>query len=554
MTKVDLKAKPYHLSDSDIQWVQDTINSMTIEEKIGQLFVNMGASRTEEYLTDIADAIRGQTGKGYEVHQTEVLKSHPDIAYYDHVVLGFKDANNNGVYGTTIPDGWNYFVYTVPEGTVKTVIHGTLVTGSNSYFCIVAGEQQTPPTEGILFDDSGLSHLNQYAVDFTTTEKQFTLCLNQDSIGSHEFLLNIDFCFIDTITPEEMATEIESMSLLDPSLLKFTGNELSYKFYNGKWDNFVTTYGDKIITENITHCPSAFYETNLTKIPFVINFKNETSTCDGNDMFNGADFLEEVPVMKGNWRPGNLHNMFKNCKMLREFPEGFAEDWDWSRHTTQTSGYAGNKSEMFVNCYSLRKLPMGLFKYGNPVLNYSYHPLRSMTNLYALDEIVDMPYPHTVACKGTGYSSFFYQPFENFHRLKTFTFAPDIGVKEWANQVLDFTLDVGYAPQYNDYTKFKYNAGVEMAAEIKDDASYQLYKDNPNAWVSKQAYSRYNHDSAVATINSLPDCSVYAAANGNNTIKFEGASGELTDGGAINTLTDAEIAVAAAKGWTVTLQ
>ena len=52
MAKVDLKAKPYNLTDADINWVQETIDSMTIEEKIGQLFVNMGASRTEEYLTE----------------------------------------------------------------------------------------------------------------------------------------------------------------------------------------------------------------------------------------------------------------------------------------------------------------------------------------------------------------------------------------------------------------------------------------------------------------------------------------------------------------------
>ena len=38
---VNLKAKPYYLSDEDIQWVMDTIASMSDEEKIGQLFVNM---------------------------------------------------------------------------------------------------------------------------------------------------------------------------------------------------------------------------------------------------------------------------------------------------------------------------------------------------------------------------------------------------------------------------------------------------------------------------------------------------------------------------------
>ena len=80
MTKVDLKAKPYHLSDEDIKWVQDTINSMTIEEKIGQLFVNMGASRTEEYLTDMVNnyhigSVRYNPGKAEEVYdQNKILQ------------------------------------------------------------------------------------------------------------------------------------------------------------------------------------------------------------------------------------------------------------------------------------------------------------------------------------------------------------------------------------------------------------------------------------------------------------------------------------------------
>ena len=36
---VDLKAKPFYLSDEDVRWVRETIDSMTLEEKIGQLFI-----------------------------------------------------------------------------------------------------------------------------------------------------------------------------------------------------------------------------------------------------------------------------------------------------------------------------------------------------------------------------------------------------------------------------------------------------------------------------------------------------------------------------------
>ena len=47
---VDMKAKPFYLSDEDCKWVEDTIAAMTLDEKIGQLFFNMGSSRDEEYL------------------------------------------------------------------------------------------------------------------------------------------------------------------------------------------------------------------------------------------------------------------------------------------------------------------------------------------------------------------------------------------------------------------------------------------------------------------------------------------------------------------------
>jgi len=41
MPKVDLKAKPFNLSDEDIKWVRETISGMSDEEKIGQLFINL---------------------------------------------------------------------------------------------------------------------------------------------------------------------------------------------------------------------------------------------------------------------------------------------------------------------------------------------------------------------------------------------------------------------------------------------------------------------------------------------------------------------------------
>ncbi len=99
MTKVDLKAKPYHLSDEDIKWVTDTITSMTIEEKIGQLFVNMGASRTEEYLTDMLNnyhigAVRYNPGTAEEVYdQNKILQENSKIPL---LIAANTEAGGNG--------------------------------------------------------------------------------------------------------------------------------------------------------------------------------------------------------------------------------------------------------------------------------------------------------------------------------------------------------------------------------------------------------------------------------------------------------------------------
>ncbi len=52
---VDLRAKPYCLSDSDIAWVEGTIASMTAEEKVGQLFWQLTASQEEAYLQELME-------------------------------------------------------------------------------------------------------------------------------------------------------------------------------------------------------------------------------------------------------------------------------------------------------------------------------------------------------------------------------------------------------------------------------------------------------------------------------------------------------------------
>lgn len=99
MAKVDLKAKPYYLADADISWVKETIESMSIEEKIGQLFVNMGSRRDKEYLTDILNnyhigAVRYNPGKAEEVYeQNKILQENSKIPL---LIAANTEAGGNG--------------------------------------------------------------------------------------------------------------------------------------------------------------------------------------------------------------------------------------------------------------------------------------------------------------------------------------------------------------------------------------------------------------------------------------------------------------------------
>lgn len=52
---VDLKARPYYLSDEDCKWVENTIAEMSTEEKVGQLFFQLTSSHDEEHLKELME-------------------------------------------------------------------------------------------------------------------------------------------------------------------------------------------------------------------------------------------------------------------------------------------------------------------------------------------------------------------------------------------------------------------------------------------------------------------------------------------------------------------
>ena len=54
---IDLKAKPFFLHDEDIRWVEETLTSMTLEQKAGQVFCPMGFSADPGLLRHLVNDI-----------------------------------------------------------------------------------------------------------------------------------------------------------------------------------------------------------------------------------------------------------------------------------------------------------------------------------------------------------------------------------------------------------------------------------------------------------------------------------------------------------------
>lgn len=71
---VDLRAKPFYLDEEQLQWVEDTLTSMTEDEKVGQLFIHLTLRRDEAAITQLCEkyhigGVRWQGGTLEEVYE-----------------------------------------------------------------------------------------------------------------------------------------------------------------------------------------------------------------------------------------------------------------------------------------------------------------------------------------------------------------------------------------------------------------------------------------------------------------------------------------------------
>lgn len=420
----------------------------------------------------------------------------------------------------------------------------------------------------------------------------------------------------NTYKVSEMASAINNLPTgggdMEPIVISGSKN---YWNYEGNWDSFIDNNRGMISSNGLTGFEYGFYGSKLKEIPFELNF-NVTSSGGIHYCFEGSK-LEVMPVIKGkissqmrsafsnmdnlkkigfrddltaygegymiqslfDYNRGveeiegklpavvggydktiaNIGYVFRDCGKLRTISEDF-----FANLPTQPSGTLTNNglgSAMFQRCSSLRKLPS--IKNLNRIVQVTYNSM--CDSCYVLDEIRDIGVYTYSAMTSNRFAS----AFSNCYRLKAVTFETNEDgspiVAQWKSQTIDLSTYVGYATVNSKSTILK--CGITADKEVTDGGyngtngtydAYEALKDDPDWFTCDQNFSRYNLDSAIETINSLPDCSAY----GTNTIKFNQYAGTHTSAvasganlhkGAIGNLTTEQIAVAAAKGWTVTL-
>ena len=107
---VNLKASPFNLNDEQIKWVEETINSMTEDEKVGQLFINLTIQRDKETLNKLVNeyhigGARWQGGTLEEVYEQN--KFFQENSKVPLLIAANCEAGGNGAVaeGTMIASG-----------------------------------------------------------------------------------------------------------------------------------------------------------------------------------------------------------------------------------------------------------------------------------------------------------------------------------------------------------------------------------------------------------------------------------------------------------------
>lgn len=361
----------------------------------------------------------------------------------------------------------------------------------------------------------------------------------------------------DKYKPSEMAAAILAISssgggssLEIPTKVEM---EQGYFNYYGCWDWLLEQLDELIIKVRPQggSAKSAFYFSKLEDMSHLTLINDGSSL--GN-VFERCNRMKELPKFRHTAANtvSSLASMFNGCDHLRNIPNDFfthknADGSKASDNSIFSSSSSVSTDYLFASCFSLREIP------SFPGLNKFTTMMNMFKSCNSLNQLVGLPVNINTAWT----SDKFYSTFDDCFRLSRLTFETNANgtakTAQWSNQTIDLSKNVGVVSSLYTSRITGYNSGITEDKRVVSGEDYARLKDDPDWWTTNTSFSRYSHDAAVETLNSLPDTSDYIISKGGtNIIKFSGDYGELS-GGYIKNLTASEIAVATVKGWTVTL-
>lgn len=362
----------------------------------------------------------------------------------------------------------------------------------------------------------------------------------------------------DTVSPSTLASGITAHDksgniITGTALTGFTADDLKFSgnltLFNvdGRFDRIINKYFDSVklggwtesgIDYNVTDLYSAFQYSKLSAIPPI----HIRGNVEVQQAFSGCINLTQLPTFIQYTSSAEIINwfhMFSDCASITNIPSAYLSSimgYDSSRNST---------SGLFQNCLSLKEmLDTGICSLSHD-LSYMFE------NCCQLNKIVGLAMP------GAEFTSnVFTNMFKNCVMMSKLTFSGS-GNYQWKSQTIDFTTC-----GYDTTTNHTYSTSLgskkfifDSAKQVTDASTYNQLKDTADWWTADVAYSKYDRQSAIATIKSLPDTKNYLSSNGGtNTIKFKKNAGSAKgDNYNMSKLSASEIAVATAKGWTVSL-
>ena len=357
------------------------------------------------------------------------------------------------------------------------------------------------------------------------------------------------------IAVEDMATEIGTISGGGVSSISISGDCTNFMVSEAAKNMYLALNSPEVVMTNVSNLVNAFAGNGGCPIDdyskFKINSFINAGTVGLSGLFNSNTGLTKLPKLNASITSlgsAPSQNLFNGTKIT-----SIPSDWETNLDVTKLKdGTSWNCSGWFQACYRLRSIPSSWLpnlynsatgtNSGQKMWQYLFY------GCYGLSEIDGFP------CPDLSYTNNrFVYTFDQCCTLKTLKFVTNSGTaytRSWKNQTIDLSGSVGHFTNGQDGTA----AGLSSSKRITDAASYALLKNDPDAWTTDINYSRFDHDSAVALINSLPDTSAVSTPSSPlNKVMFKSGAGASTDAGAISTLTQAEIDVAVNKGWTVQL-